>query len=122
MKKLLLVLVAVLALTLAGCQKTQEGSKCVTIEVVYEAEEIEETLEVCTDAEYMAELLEENEEALEAEISEAGFLDGLKGYNFNELDIKFYWAIFINDDYGMLGVNEQPVADGDVYKFEATGW
>lgn len=125
MKKLLLVLLAVLTLTLAGCQQVQEGSKCVTIEVVYEDEEINDSLEVCTDAEYMLELLEENTDELEVETTDSDFgvyLSGLKGFNFETLGMNFYWSIYINDDYGMLGIADQPVADGDVYKFEATSF
>ncbi len=36
-----------------------------------------------------------------------------------ELD-KAYWAIYVNDQYGMCGAREQALTDGDVYKLEYT--
>lgn len=125
MKKLLLALLAVLTFSLVGCQETQQGSKCVTIEVVYAEEELNETMDVCTDAEYMLGLLEENADELGVETTDSDFgvyLSGLKGYNFETLGMNYYWSIFINGEYGMLGISDQPVLDGDVYKFEAASF
>ena len=28
-----------------------------------------------------------------------------------------YWSIYVNNEYGMYGVDTQPVTDGDVYSF-----
>lgn len=125
MKKLLLVLLAVFTLTLAGCQQTQKGDKCLTIEIVYADENINEEVEVCTDAEFLKDVLLENAEELEVETTDSDFgayLSGLKGYNFETLGMSYYWAIFVNDEYAMLGISDQPVADGDVFKFEATSF
>jgi ABC-type Zn uptake system ZnuABC Zn-binding protein ZnuA len=131
MKKLLLILVAVVTLTLAGCQQAPKGDKCITLEIVYSNEDegidVDDTVEVCTDAEFLIGVLEENAEELEAEFagedSEFGaYLAGLKGYNFTTLEMNYYWAILVNDEYGMLGISSQPVEDGDTFKFEATAW
>lgn len=132
MKKLLLVLMAAITLSLTGCQQeTQEGEKCITLEVVYQDEEAEidvnDSLEVCTDAEFLIGVLEENTDELGVEFagedSEWGaYLAGLKGYNFETLGMSYYWSIYVNEEYGMLGISDQPVADGDVFKFEAASF
>jgi hypothetical protein len=129
MKKLLLVLTALLTLTLIGCKKEiivdgscVDGSNLVTIEVVYEDEAINEVYQYCTNEEYLLGVMDANSEDLELEVSSAGFVDGLKGFNFADMDVQIYWAIFINEEYGMLGVSDQPVTDGDIVKFEATSW
>ncbi len=133
MKKLVFVLLAVLTLALAGCQEKEmivdgscvDGSKLVTIEVVYEDEEINDTYQYCSNEEFLLGVLEANSEELAPETNEASFgvyLSGLKGFNFETLGMSSYWSIYVNGDYGMLGVADQPVADGDVFKFEATSF
>ena len=131
MKRLLLVLVAVLAL--AGCKKEEiivdgscvDGSNLVTIEIVYEDEEIEETFQFCTEEEFLLGVLDENAEELLPEYTDGAYgkyLSGLYEYNFETLEMSYYWAIIVNGDYGMLGISEQPVTDGDVFKFEAASF
>ena len=125
MKKIVVLLLVMVTIILFGCQQTQQGSKCVTLEVVYEAEGISETIEACTDEEYLLGVLEENAEELGLETTEASFgvyVAGLVDYNFEALGMGYYWSIFVNDEYGMLGVSDQPVVDGDVFKFEAASF
>ncbi len=129
MKRLFsLLLMVVVVFSLVACQpEEQQGAKCVTFEIVYADEEVNETMEVCTDAEFLYDVLMENQEELKVETageeSEFGaYLEGLYGYNFTTLEMSYYWSIYINDEYGMLGITTQPVADGDTYKFEATGY
>ena len=64
------------------------------------------------------------------ELAEAGKLsyDGIDqtaGYMIQEIngeravyeEDSSYWAIYVNGEYGTLGINAQPVTDGDEYKF-----
>lgn len=114
-----------LVFLLVGCTTEQVGSKCVTIEVSYVEEEIELVSDVCTDALTLEELLFEHEEVYEPEITEASFgnyLSGLVGYNFETLGLSYYWGIYVNGEYGLSGISDQEVVDGDTYTFEATGF
>ncbi|XMB86909.1 DUF4430 domain-containing protein [Mycoplasmatota bacterium WC44] len=123
MKKVLYALL--LSFVLFGCAKTTEGEKCVTIEVVYGDEGIDKSYDYCTDQEYLLGLLDEQSEELEVEKTNYDFgpmVSGLKGFNFESLGLKYYWSIYVNGEYGMLGISDQPVTDGDVYKFEATSF
>ena len=125
MKKIVVLLLVMVTIILFGCQPTQQGSKCVTLEVVYEAEGINESIEACTDEEYLLGVLDENAEELGLEKTESSFgvyVSGLKDFNFEALGMSYYWSIFVNDEYGMLGVLDQPVANGDIFKFEATSF
>lgn len=125
MKKIIMLLLAFATIALVGCAKTQEGSKCITFELVYADESIDESIEACTDAEYLLEALEENTEEIGLETTEASFgvyVSGIKGYNFETLGMSYYWSIFVNGEYGLLGASAQPVIDGDVFKLEATSF
>lgn len=115
------LLISVVLLT--ACQ-SNTGSKCVEIEVVYADENVEEVVSVCTDVETVEELLTEQEE-VEVDLTESSmgsYVSGMAGYNFEEEGLSLYWAIYVNGEYAMVGISELLVNDGDVYKFEATGW
>lgn len=105
--------------------KTEVGDKCVTIEIVYSDEEINEIKEVCTNAELVLDLLTEHQEEFQLETETYDFgtmVVGLKGYNFTTLGQSKYWAFTINGEMGTVGADVQPVLDGDVYRFEATSY
>jgi len=123
MKKLLVLVL--LSFALFGCQATKEGSKCIEITIVYAEENVNDEIEVCTDAEYLAGMLDEVKDEIELEITSSDFGDyvsGLKGFNFETLGISYYWAIYVNGDYGMYGISDQPVEDGDEFEFRAESY
>ncbi|XMB67446.1 DUF4430 domain-containing protein [Mycoplasmatota bacterium zrk1] len=123
MKRVWLALL--LSFALVGCTNGTEGEKCITVEVVYTDEDIDDDIEFCTDSEFLLGALEENKDELVLETKDFDFgtsVTGLKSYNFETLNLKYYWAIYVNGEYGLLGVSDQPVNDGDVFKFEATAW
>ncbi|MCA0386851.1 MAG: DUF4430 domain-containing protein [Firmicutes bacterium] len=101
--------------------KAQEGAKTVTIEVVAESQSINQTFTYNTDAEFLYDLLVEQEEELQVTFIEGGFVNGLLGYTPVEAN-KEYFSLLINGEYAMTGAKETPVVDGDVYRFELTNW
>ena len=98
--------------------KAQEGSKAITITVV--DNEGEETVyEWKTDAAYLMEAVNEIEGlSLDGYDSDYGFfivaVNGLEAVYEND---NAYWALYVNGEYGNYGVDTQPVADGDTYRF-----
>lgn len=98
-------------------EKPVEGSKAVTIEVVNSKEE--STLyELQTDAEFLAQAMDEAE-GLEYEAEEGPY--GLAVNSVNGEEAVFeedaaYWGFFVNGEYCNYGISEQPVEDGDAFQ------
>jgi len=113
-----LVLVAVLAIVfLLFREKPVEGSKAITIEVVNQAAE-SEVYELKTDAKYLRQAMEE---AKGLTFSGAdGMVTVVNGemaeYSTNDA----YWSFYVNGEYCNYGIDEQPVADGDVFRIVYT--
>lgn len=126
-KKVILA-VAILAVVIAAMAavffifrpKPAEGSKEITIEVINKAQE-SKVYELKTDAEYLSQAMEEAK-GLEFSGTESEF--GLTLITVNGEDTDFnngsYWGIFVNGEYGMYGVDSQPVYDGDVFQLVYT--
>ncbi len=116
----LLAVAAVIAVMLFAyhkfSEKAVEGSKAITIEVV--GKEKDATYELKTDAKYLVEAMDEAK-GLTYEMAD-GMINTINGETADYSKNSSYWAIYVNDEYGMYGANEQPVEDGDVFKFEYT--
>lgn len=115
----LVLLVALFVVVyVAFAPKTQEGSKAVTVTVV-DKEGMETVYECHTDAEYLMELVEETDGLeLTGYESEYGFfIEGVNGLTAIYETDGAYWALYVNGEYGMYGVDSQPVVDGDTYSF-----
>lgn len=98
-------------------EATAEGSKHVTITVV-DNEQNETTYEANTDAEYLKEVFDEIDDlVVEGDDSEYGlYITTVNGLTADYNTDGAYWAIYVNDEYGMYGADQQPVTDGDAYK------
>lgn len=101
--------------------KPTEGSKSVTVEVVDDKGETK-TYKEKTDAEYLSQLMDEmkadGDFAYEGSTSEYG----LYITSINEITPDYekdgaYWSIYVNGEYGQYGADQQPVTDGDTYRF-----
>jgi hypothetical protein len=95
-----------------------EGSKNITIEVK-DSEGNVTTYEVSTDAEYLREAMDETE-GLTYSGSESEF--GMMVEVINDEKAVYaednaYWAIYVDGEYGMYGIDSQPVDDGSTYTF-----
>ncbi len=103
--------------------KPAAGAKAYIVEVV-DKEGQKKTWSGKTDAEYLKDLMEEitvDGFSYEGYDSDYGFyitsVDGVPAdYNTDGA----YWAIFVNGEYGSYGADQQPVTDGDTYRFEYT--
>lgn len=131
MKKLaaLLMALAMLLSLCVGCGAQEETSqetasaettetaeeKNITLTVTY-ADETSEEYAITTTAEFLKEAIETTVE-LEGSEGEYGYtLTAVNGVEADFADGKnAYWAIYVNDEYGMYSLDTQPVTDGDRY-------
>ena len=126
-RKIRVIIGAVLAVVLMVCiwfftrPKPQTGSKTATLEIV-DSEGKSVSYELKTDAEYLHQFMDEVAEnnkdfTFDGSEGEYGyFLTTVNGEAPDYTVDQAYWAIYVNDEYGNYGVDEQPVADGDVFR------
>ncbi len=115
---LVVVLVAALAVvwTVFG-PETTKGEKAVTVEVV--GKDGKSTVyQINTDGEYLVDAMNEAK-GLTFAYSD-GYINTVNGVTADYSVDMSYWAIYVNGEYGMYGINEQPIADGDAFKIEYT--
>lgn len=120
----IIAIVVVLAI-LAGvyamfAPKATKGSKAYTVEVVTK-DGSSKNYSARTDAEFLRGALEElqanTDFTIEGDESEYGlYITAINGEVADYAADGAYWSIYVNDDYGMYGVDSQPVTDGDAYK------
>lgn len=117
----LVALVAVIALLIGAYAmfgpKTTKGAKSITIEVI-DNEQKSVVYEVNTDAEYLRQAMEEAK-GLEFSGTESEY--GLTLMTVNGVTADFnvdsaYWSVTVNGEYGIFGIDSQPVADGDAFQ------
>ena len=119
---LVAVLVAALAFVyVAYSEKTVEGMKHVTIEVVM-ADETTTVYEVDTDGEYLIDAMNDAE-GLSFEGEEGIY--GLSVSIVNDVRADYtldgaYWAFYVGGEYCNYGVSEQPIEDGDSFSIVYT--
>ncbi|MBR3965158.1 MAG: DUF4430 domain-containing protein [Clostridia bacterium] len=112
-----LVLAALVGVWFAFAKGVSPGNKSVIIEVVNKAGETA-TYNVRTDAEYLRDVMEEADGLTFVE--ENGMVMSVNGERADYVADKAYWAFYIGDAYCNYGINEQPVADGDVFRIVYT--
>lgn len=114
---IVVVLAALVSAWVIFSPKASEGEKAITVEVV--GKDGKSTVyNLNTDAEYLRGALEEIED-LTFEDSD-GYVNTINGETADYSVDASYWAIYVNGEYGNYGINDQPVTDGDAYKFEYT--
>lgn len=97
-----------------------EGEKEVTVTIVNENEDIDKSFTYNTNHEFLFELLDEHEEELGTEYQTSDFgkmITGMMNYTANDAKQE-YFHISINGEDAMVGAEEIPLKDGDIYKFE----
>ena len=117
-RMLLLVLVAVMALSAVSCGgETVEGKKTFTFEVVpLEGETA--TFTITTEQEMVGEALLE-EGLIAGEQGAYGLYVKTVNGIVADYDVDgTYWAFYINGEYAMTGVDSTPVEDGATYAFK----
>jgi hypothetical protein len=96
---------------------TEKGGKSVTIEVVNKAG-VTTTYNVRTDAKHLRGVMEEADGLTFVE--ENGMVMSVNGERADYTLDKAYWAFYIGEAYCNYGINDQPVADGDVFRIVYT--
>ncbi len=96
---------------------TEKGGKSVTIQVVNKAGETT-TYNVKTDAKHLRGVMEEADGLTFTEAG--GMVMSVNGERADYTLDKAYWAFYIGDAYCNYGINDQPVADGDVFRIVYT--
>lgn len=113
------VITVMMALTLVGCQ----GKKAVTIEVV-DNTGTSTVYEVKTDEEFLYDaIVDDSDIELEGEDGDYGFyITAVNGITADYNVDASYWSLYVNGDYGQVGISEQIVNDGDSFalKYEIT--
>jgi len=118
-----LVVVVAAALTIYNVfgTKTTKGSKSITVQVVDNMGD-SKTYNSKTDAEYLRQALEEIDGfTMSGDESATGLMvDTINGLKADYSKDSAYWSFYINDEYCTVGVDTQPVTDGDQFKIEYT--
>jgi uncharacterized protein YceK len=116
---------SMIAWLLLGCTTVAEQETCVTVSVVYQEVSMEESYELCGPTNLTADLLNAHQSTLGLELTSSSFGDyvsGLRGYNFETLGLSMYWAIYLNEEFAMVGISELLIENGDVLLFEASSY
>lgn len=119
----LVALIAVFAIIYSVFrEKPVEGTKTISIEVVNKAQE-STTYHVTTNAEYLRQAMEEADGLTFSGTESAEFgmmIDTVNGEKADWNVDASYWSIYVNGEYGMYGIDQQPVEDGDAFSFVYT--
>lgn len=102
-------------------EKPVAGNKAIILEVLNQEGQTSE-YQVQTDAEFLRQAMEEAKDfTFDGEEGDFGFtLYTINGETHNWNVDGSYWCVYVNGEYGMYGIDSQPVKDGDVYRFEYT--
>jgi hypothetical protein len=104
--------------------KGVEGEKKVTVQIVIESQDIDETFTFNTDHEFVTDLLKEHQEKLGAgfQSSEYGTMI-VEMMNYTADTSKNEFFLFkVNGEDSMAGTDQTPINDGDTYRFELSKW
>lgn len=91
-----------------------EAVKHITLTVTY-ADETSDEYTIDTTAEFLKEAIEGEVELGGSESEYGFFLESVNGVTADYNTDGAYWAIYVNDEYGMYGLDTQPVTDGDSF-------
>lgn len=114
-----LVLVAAIfaGVYFALAPKASAGGKQITIEVIDDAQ-ASTVYEVSTDAEYLGDAIRETE-GLDVEGTESEYglmVDTVNGVVADYNENGAYWAFYVDGEYCMYGMDQQPIEDGQAYQ------
>lgn len=127
-KKGIIALVIVLVLAVAALvtwqvmkPDTQSGSKTITVNIDH-LDGDDTSYTIVTDAEYLRGALEQ-EDLIEGTESEYGlYVLTVDGETADE-SRQEWWGFTVNGEFGLYGVDEQVVSDGDAFAFTLNvGW
>ena len=114
---LLVVLIAGLLVWQPWKQDTVAGSKIVTVEFTY-GTGVSNAYVIHTDAEYLAEAL--LQEGIIKEIDESGYYTTFNDVTADYNADKSWWKVTKDGEMTSVGINEQPILDGERYEITYT--
>lgn len=124
-KKLILSVIALVAVIaiflgvyLATRPEAQEGSKTITITVVH-SNGTSKDFTCHTDARFLADVMLAEGLFLSTEGAD-GMYYTVDGETASWETNKAYWALYIGEEYAMVGAKDTPVNDGDSFKWVYT--
>ena len=124
-KKLILAIVALVVVVaafagiyLATRLETSRGDKTITVTVVHANGETKE-FSYTTDAEKLGAFLEEKG-LIDSEGADPGMFHSVDGERADWSVNQSYWALYIGEEYGMVGIYDTDIVDGAVYKLVYT--
>ena len=97
--------------------QTQAGSKTVTVDIVDNQKKTSEVV-MKTDAEYLANALLEYK--VIDEIKSDGFYTTINGITADYSKDQSWWMVTKDGEMTSVGMNEQPIADGEHYEITYT--
>lgn len=114
----LIVLIALFsAIFILSRPNTEEGSKQIGVTVVF-ADKSEKEYTIKTDAEYLADAL--IEEKIIKEKSKDGMYTVIDGERADYTLDGSWWCLTVNGEMASVGINDQPVLDGENYELTNT--
>ncbi|MBO5321290.1 MAG: DUF4430 domain-containing protein [Clostridia bacterium] len=114
----LIILIALFsALFILNRPDTEQGSKQIGVTVVF-ADKSEKEYTIKTDAEYLADAL--LEEKIIEEKSKDGMYTVIAGERADYTLDGSWWCLSVNGEMASVGINDQPVTDGENYELTNT--
>jgi hypothetical protein len=108
------VVIAVLAAYFLLIPRGVEGEKTIHIEVI--ADDNTFTQEIRTNAAYLRQALDEVGLIGGDDVAFGFWVTTVNGRTADE-DNDEWWALYVNGEFAMLGVDQMPVEDGDVFVY-----
>ena len=130
MKKSTKIIVAVAALVGAAAillavylgtrPETAAGSKTIEVEVIH-GDGSQKMFTYSTDAEYLGQVLQEEQGLIEGEDGQYGlYITAVDGEEAVYETDGAYWALYEGEDYAQQGIDQTPIADGGQYSLVYT--
>ena len=118
---ILVAIVAIFSVILITAKpETEQGDKNITVTVVF-ADKSEKKFKINTDAEYLGDALLEEKIVTEDEYKNGnGMYTVIAGERADYTLDKSWWCLNIDGKMANVGINEQPIADGDSFELANT--
>lgn len=118
---ILVAIVAIFSVILISAKpETEQGDKNITVTVVF-ADKSEKEFKINTNAEYLGDALLEEKIVTEDEYKNGnGMYTVIAGERADYTLDKSWWCLNIDGEMATVGINEQPIADGDSFELANT--
>ncbi|MCL2254774.1 MAG: DUF4430 domain-containing protein [Lachnospiraceae bacterium] len=117
-----IIIIAAGTAVFLNVRETQEGTKSFQVVISSERDDFQKTTDEKSDLLFLGEFLRLME-GCEYEESDFGlFINGFYGME-QDFSREYWWLISVNGEGAMVGVDDIPILDGDVYSFTLIqGW